>query len=72
MVPRVARIRPAKAVAHELGQQAAVVDMCVGQQHGVNVGGAKRKGAVVQCLQRFRALKQAAVDQKAAGLVSKR
>ena len=33
-----------KAVTHQLWQQAAVVDMSMGQQHGVDVGGAKRKG----------------------------
>ena len=67
MVPRVARMRPAKAVAHQLRQQAAVVDMGMGQQHGVDVGGAKRKGAVVQFLQGLLSLKQAAVDQEASG-----
>ena len=67
MVPRVARMRPAKAVAHELWQQAAVVDMGVGQQHRVDIGRAERKGAVVQLLQRLRSLKQAAIDQEASG-----
>ena len=67
MVPRVAWIRPDKAVAHELGQEAAVIDMGVRQQHGIDVGGAERKGPVVQFLQRFLSLKQAAIDQKTSG-----
>ena len=33
-----------KAVAHQLRQQAAVVDMGMGQQHRVDIGGAKWKG----------------------------
>ena len=60
----------AKAVAHQLRQQAAVVDMGMRQQHGVDVGRAERKGAVVECLQRLLSLEQAAVDQEAAGLAS--
>ncbi len=56
-----------KAVAHQLRQQAAVVDMGMGQEHGVDVGGAKRKRPVVQLLQGFRSLKQAAIDQEASG-----
>ena len=71
MVPRVARMRPAKAVAHQLRQQAAMVDMGMGQQHGIDVGRAKRKGAVVQLLQGLLSLKQAAIDQEAPGLASR-
>ena len=67
MVPRVARIRPAKAVAHELRQEAAMVDMGMGQQHSVDLGRAKRKGPVVELLQRLRSLKQPAVDQETSG-----
>ena len=67
MVPRVARMRPAKSVAHQLRQQAAVVDMGMGQKHGVDIGGTKRKGAVVQLLQGLLSLKQAAIDQEAPG-----
>ena len=54
-----------KAVAHEFWQQAAMVDMGVGQQHGVDVGRAKRKRPVVELLQGFRSLKQPAIDQEA-------
>ncbi len=71
MVPRVAKIRPAEAFAHQLRQQAAVVDMRVRQQHGIDIGRAERKGAVVQRLQRLWPLEQAAVDQQAAGSASR-
>ena len=67
MVPRVAKIRPAKAAAHELRHQAAVVDMGMRQQHRVDIGRAKRKRAVVQLLQRLRPLEQPAIDQQAPG-----
>ena len=67
MVPRVAMIGPVKAFAHQFRHQAAVIDMGMGQQHRVDVGGAKWKRAVVQRLQRLRPLEQAAVDQQAAG-----
>ena len=67
MVPRVARIFPTEAFAHQLRQQAAVVDMRMGQQNDVDIGGAEWKCAVVQCLQRLGALKQTAVDQQAPG-----
>ena len=56
--------RTAKSVADELWQQTAVVDMRVRQQYGVDVFGVKWKRAIVQGLQRFVALEQAAVDQK--------
>ncbi len=71
MVPRVARIGPRKPCLHQLRQQAAVVDMGVGQQHGVDVGGPERKGAVVQLLQRLVALEHAAVDQDALAVRSR-
>ena len=67
MVPRVARIRPANPSAHELGQQATVIDMGMGEQHGVDFGGTKRKGAVVQFLQGLLSLKQPAIDQETPG-----
>ena len=53
-----------KSAAHELWQQAAMIDMGMGQQHGVDIGGTKRKGAVVQFLQRLLSLKQTAIDQE--------
>ncbi len=59
--------RAAKAAACELGYEAAVVDMRVRQQHGIDVGGDERKLAVVQLLQRFRPLEQSAVDQQTSG-----
>ena len=59
--------RPAEAAARQLGHQAAVVDMRVRQQHGVDVGRVERKVAVVQLLQRLRPLEQAAIDQQAPG-----
>ena len=55
----------AEAFAHELRQQAAVVDVGMGQEHGIDVGRAEWKGTIVQCLQRLRSLKQTAVDQQA-------
>ena len=55
-----------KSAAHQLGQQAAMIDMGMGQQHGVDIGGAKRKGAVVQFFQGLLSLKQPAIDQKTA------
>ncbi len=41
--------------------------MGVGQQHGIDVGRAEWKGPVVQFLQRFLSLKQAAIDQETSG-----
>ena len=67
MVPRVAMDAAGESAAHEFGQQAAMIDMSVGQQHGVNIGGAKRKGPVIQFFQGFLSLKQPAIDQKASG-----
>ena len=64
MVPRVARIRAAKAFPHQLRQEPAVIDMGMRQQHGIDIGGPKWKGAVIQLLQRLWTLKQAAVDEK--------
>jgi hypothetical protein len=72
MVPRVARMRPANPPRTSFGQQAAMIDMGMGQQHGVDIGGAKRKGAVVQFFQRLLSLKQPAIDQETPALVSKR
>ena len=56
-----------ESLAHELRQQAAVIDMRMGQQHGIDVGGAERKCAIVQRLQRLRSLKQPAVDEETSG-----
>ena len=67
MVPRVARIRPRKPARTSFGNSPRVVDMRMGQQHGVDVGGPEREGAVVQCLQGLLALEQAAVDQQPPG-----
>ena len=41
--------------------------MGMGQQHGIDIGGAKRKGAVVQLFQGLLSLKQPAIDQEAPG-----
>ncbi len=68
MVPRVAQIRPAEALAHQLRQQAAMVDMRVRQQHRVDLRGIEREVAVVQLLQGLRALEHAAIDQETAAL----
>lgn len=57
----------AEARAHQLRQQAAVIDMRVREQHRVDVGRMERKGAVVERLQRLRPLEQAAIDQQPAG-----
>ena len=47
----------AKSIAHEFRQQAAMIDMRMRQQHGIDIGGAKWKGAVVQFLQGLLSLK---------------
>ncbi len=47
-----------------------MIDMGMGQKYGVDIGGTKRKGAVVQFLQRFLSLKQPAIDQETAGAQS--
>src|SRR5665213_552107 len=60
--------RSRKAIADQLRQQTTVVDMGVRQQHGIDIGRPKRKGGVVERLQGFRPLEQAAVDQQAPGL----
>ena len=67
MVPRVAKIGPAKSAARELGDQAAVVDMGVGEQHRGDIGRREGKSAVVQFLQRLGTLEQAAIDQQTPG-----
>ena len=67
MVPRVARIRPAETLARQLRQQPAVIDMRMGQKHGVDIGRAERERPIVQRLQCLRPLEQAAVDEEAAG-----
>ncbi len=56
-----------KSLAHEFGQQSAVVDMGMREQHRVDIGGAEWKGAVVELLERLLSLEQAAIDQEAAG-----
>ena len=65
MVPRVARILPRKSFAHELRQQATVVDVCMCQQHAVDIGRPERERPVIQILQGLLTLEQAAIDQEA-------
>ena len=54
---------PLVALLHQLWQQAAMVDMGMGQHHRLNARDIEIKRAVVQRLQRARTLIQAAVDQ---------
>src|SRR4249919_3309597 len=46
--------RSAESSQHQLRQQAAVVDMSVGQEYSIDVGWTEGKGAIIQCLQGFR------------------
>ena len=71
-MPRVAKIVPAKAFPHQLRQQPAVIDMRMGQQHGVDIGGPEWKCAIVQRLQCLGSLKQPAVDEHRRAGVSNR
>ena len=57
--------RPFKAVAGQLGQQATVVDMCVGEEDEIDGGGIEGKGGVVACRGLASALDHAAIDQEA-------
>ena len=49
---------------HELRNQAAVVDMGVRQDHGVDVARRKGKGPLVQGFDRLRALEHATIDEE--------
>ena len=57
---------PAEAGERQLGEQAGVVDVGMGEQHGGDTGGVEGKRAVVQRAQRLRSLEHAAVDQQLA------
>jgi hypothetical protein len=57
---------PAKAPCRQLGQQPAVVDVGMGQQHKVDAARVKAEGLLVVLLGAVAALGHAAVDQKAA------
>jgi hypothetical protein len=57
---------PAKALCRQLGQQPAVVDVGMGQQHKVDAARIKAEGLLVVLLGAVAALGHAAVDQKAA------
>jgi len=54
-----------EAVAHQFRQIAGMVEMGVGQDHGVDVGGRHRQRLPVQLAQVFQPLKQAAINQNA-------
>lgn len=56
--------RAAEALAHQLGQQAAVVDVGVGQHHEVERRRIEGEVAVVELPQGLVALEQAAIDQE--------
>ena len=61
--------RPGEAAAGQLGHQAAVVDMGVGEEEIVDGGGIEGKGRVVQFADRGVALEHAAVDEEASAIV---
>ena len=56
---------PAKAVAHELGQIAGVVEMSMCQNYSVDTGRGDWKRLPVEFAQILEALEQAAIDQDA-------
>ena len=71
MVPRVAKILPAKALPHQLRQKSAVIDVGMGQQDGIDIGGPEWECAIVERLQRLGSLKKPAVDEHAANAASR-
>ena len=58
--------RASKAACRQLGQQPAVVDVGMGQQHKVDAARVKRKRLLVVLLCAMAALGHAAINQKAA------
>lgn len=57
--------RPREAVADQLRDQTAMVDMRVCEQHEVKLAGREGKRSVIESLQCLGALKHPAIDQKA-------
>jgi len=60
--------RSLEALLHQLGDEARVIDVGMGQQDEVDLGRIEGKGAVVQFLQGLGALEHAAVDKELAAL----
>jgi hypothetical protein len=60
--------RALEALGHELGQQAAVIDVRMGQNDEIQTCGIKGKGLLVVLVSLAAALGHAAVDQKAAAM----
>jgi len=58
--------RPAKAGLHQARDHAAMVDMGVGQQQELGLARIEGQGAVVEGVERLRALEHAAVDEESA------
>ena len=51
-----------EAVFHQLGDKAGMINMRVGEKHGMDLGGIAGKGTVIEARFRFGTLEHAAID----------
>lgn len=76
MVEKIARLprridRPPETLGDQLWQEAAVVDMRVGQDDRSDFARIEQEGLAIKCFQRPGPLKQAAIDQDRAAIIFK-